>query len=242
MARSRSPEPERAERGWKPPRFGRDFRVALAFPGTYRAGMSSLGFQSVLYGFASLEGVLAERVFLEEGGGALHLLDAAVDPLQVDLLAFSVSSENDYPEILSILDLAGIPLRSRERGGEYPLLLAGGIAPSLNPEPLAEFMDFIALGEGEELLPSIVETIRGPAGAGGGRNRLLDTLAQVDGLYVPALYTPEYADDGTLRGVKAGKPAPPQVVRRWVRDLKRYPAVSREVQVRCRHPGSSSNQ
>lgn len=229
VARSRPPEPGRDESGWKPPRFGRDFRVALAFPGTYRAGMSSLGFQSVLYGFASLEGVLAERVFLREGGEALHLLDAAVDPLQVDLLAFSVSSENDYPEILSILDLAGIPLRSRERGREHPLLLAGGIAPSLNPEPLAEFMDVIALGEGEELLPSIVEAIRGPSGAGKGRNRLLDTLAQVEGLYVPALYSPQYADDGTLKGVKAGTPAPSKVVRQWIRSLEGYPVVSRIV-------------
>ena len=225
----RSERPGQGERGWKPPRFGRDFRVALAFPGPYRAGMSSLGFQSVLYGFASLEGVLAERVFLDEEGEGLHLLDAAVDPGRVDLLAFSCSSEYDYPKVLTILGLSGIPLRSRDRRPEHPLVLAGGIAPSLNPEPLAEFMDFIALGEGEELLGPVIESLRQGTGEGRSREGLLEELAPIEGIYVPSLYRPAYEEEGRLIGFEARAPAPQQVSRRWVRDLAAWPVMSRMV-------------
>jgi radical SAM superfamily enzyme YgiQ (UPF0313 family) len=230
--KKRSPrreKPGQGERGWKPPRFGRDFRVALAFPGPYRAGMSSLGFQSVLYGFASLDGVLAERVFLDEEGEGLHLLDAAVDPGRVDLLAFSCSSEYDYPKVLTILGLSGIPLRSRDRRPEHPLVLAGGIAPSLNPEPLAEFMDFIALGEGEELLGPVIESLRRGTGEGRSREGLLEKLAPIEGIYVPSLYRPAYDEEGKLIGFEARAPAPQRVSRRWVRDLAAWPVMSRMV-------------
>jgi len=191
--------------------------------------MSSLGFQSVLYGFASLEGVLAERVFLDAEGEGLHLLDAAVDPGQVDLMAFSCSTENDYPKILTILGLSGIPLRSRDRRSEHPLVLAGGIAPSLNPEPLAEFMDFIALGEGEEILAPVIETLRHRTGEPGSRKALLEELAQIEGIYVPSLYRPAYEGDGRLKGFEAQAPAPRRVSRRWVRDLAAWPVMSRMI-------------
>jgi hypothetical protein len=92
--------------------------------------MASLGFQTILYGFSTLDDVAAARVFLHEEGEGLLLLDGAFDPRRTDLLAFSVSAENDYPEILKILARAGFPLRARARGEDFPLVIAGGIAPT----------------------------------------------------------------------------------------------------------------
>ena len=91
MPRTRSSEAIPRERGWRPPRHGGDVRTALAYPGPYRAGMSSLGFQTVLHGFAAQPGVLAERVFLDAGGTRLQVLDAGFHPGEADLLAFSIS-------------------------------------------------------------------------------------------------------------------------------------------------------
>jgi radical SAM superfamily enzyme YgiQ (UPF0313 family) len=191
--------------------------------------MSSLGYQTVLYGFAALEDVAAARLFLDEEGEGLVLLDAAVDPRRVDLLAFSICAENDYPEVLKILALAGLPLRASERDETFPLVVAGGIAPSLNPEPLAEFMDAVVIGEGEEVLRPLVKEARGEGGGGEGRQVVLDRLAAVEGVYVPSLYEPVYGDDGTLRSVTARPPAPAKVARAVTRDLEAHPAVSRIV-------------
>jgi len=190
--------------------------------------MSSLGFQTVLYGFAALRDVAAARLFLDEEGEGLVLLDAA-DPRRADLLAFSVSAENDYPRILKILALAGLPLRASERDEAFPLVIAGGIAPSLNPEPLAEFMDAVVIGEGEEVLRPLVEEARGEDGAREKRQVVLDRLAAVEGVYVPSLYEPAYGDDGTLKSMTARPPAPPKVSRAVTRDLEAHPAVSRIV-------------
>jgi len=103
------------ERGWRPPRHGGDVRVALAYPGGYRAGMSSLGFHTVLFRLAALPGVLAERVFLEDDGARCSVLDAGFAPGEADLLAFSVSGENDYENLLRVLRHAGLPLRAADR-------------------------------------------------------------------------------------------------------------------------------
>ncbi len=189
--------------------------------------MSSLGFQTVLYGFAALPEVLAERVFLEDDGENLLILDAGIQPLQVDLFAFSVSYENDYLNLLRILAGAGFPLRARERGADYPLVLAGGIAPTLNPEPLAAFVDLVVVGEGEELLGPLVEVLRRRAPSSGAKRKLLERLAALPGIYVPALYQPSYAADGCLAKFSPRPPAPRRVSRAQVRDLDAHPAVSR---------------
>jgi radical SAM superfamily enzyme YgiQ (UPF0313 family) len=228
-ARARRQEPGQGEKGWAPPRYGRSFHVVLAYPGPYRAGMSSLGFQAVLYGFCSLNDVGASRLFLDEEREGLVLLDAAGDPRQADLIAFSVCAENDYPAILKILALAGLPLRASARDESFPLVIAGGIAPSLNPEPLAEFMDAVVIGEGEEVLRPLVEEVRGEGSGKEGRQTVLERLAAVEGVYVPSLYEPAYGDEGTLRSVTARPPAPLKVVRAVTRDLEAHPAVSRIV-------------
>ncbi len=216
--------PGEGERGWTPPRYGRGFRVSFAYPGPYRAGMSSLGFQTVLYGLASLGDVLVARVFLDERKGELVLLDGAYPPGGSDLLAFSIASENDYENVLAMLGLAGIPLRAAQRRQGHPFVIAGGIAPSLNPEPLAEFCDALVIGEGEEALEPLVEALRsGKPGREARRQR----LAEQKGIYVPALYRPSYGGDGTLASLTASGGEPAKVARLSVGDLDRHETVSR---------------
>jgi radical SAM superfamily enzyme YgiQ (UPF0313 family) len=224
-ARSRTAETRLRERGWRPPRHGGDVRVALAYPGPYRAGMSSLGYQTVLYGFASLPGVLAERVFLDAEGASLRVLDAGFAPGEADLLAFSISGENDYENFLRILALAGLPLRAADRGPRSPLVVAGGIAPTLNPEPIANFVDAVAIGEGEELLAPLVDAVRGRAG----RDAALERLAGVPGIYLPLRHEPRYASDGALAAFEPSTGAQPRVVRAAVRDLDAWQTFSRTV-------------
>jgi len=189
--------------------------------------MSSLGFQTILYRFAALPGVQAGRVFLE--GERLLILDGNHDPRQTDLFAFSVAAENDYLNILRMLSLAGFPLRSRDRDENFPLVLAGGIAPSLNPEPLAEFMDLIALGEGEEMLAPLVDTIREGKAPSRAKSAVLERMLPLEGVYVPSFSRPSYSAEGLLERISVQPPAPRRVSRAWVRDLDRHPAMSRIV-------------
>lgn len=146
-----------AERGFiKKDWGGKRLAVALAYPNAYGVGMSSLGFQ-VVYGLLNRRSdVVAERVFLPEGqemslylqsGGPLLSLESQRPVHDFDLLAFSVSFENDYPNILKILELSGMAVRSEERGEENPFVMGGGISAFLNPEPIAPFFDFFLLGE-----------------------------------------------------------------------------------------------
>jgi radical SAM superfamily enzyme YgiQ (UPF0313 family) len=213
------------ERGWRPPRHGGDVRIAFAFPGPYRAGMSSLGYQSVLYGFAALPGVIAERVFLGAGASTLEVLDAGFAPGEADLLAFSISGENDYENLLRTLALAGLPLRAADRGPKSPLIAAGGIAPTLNPEPIAPFVDAVAIGEGEELLAPLVDAVRGRAG----RDAALERLGGVPGIYLPSRHEPRYASEGTLAAFEPSGGAPQRIVRAAVRDLDAWPTFGRTV-------------
>jgi radical SAM superfamily enzyme YgiQ (UPF0313 family) len=208
-----------------PPRHGGDVRVALAYPGHYRAGMSALGFQAVLYGFATTPGVLAERVFLDDAGETLQVLDAGFAPREADLLAFSISGENDYEQLLRMLALAGLPLRAADREPGAPLVLVGGIAPTLNPEPIAPFVDAVAVGEGEELIGALVDAVRGRAG----RETAIGRLVGAPGIYLPSLYAPAYAPDGTLASFEPIGSAPRRVVRASVRDLDAWQTYGRTV-------------
>ncbi len=187
--------------------------------------MSSLGFQTVLYGFATIRGVVAERVFVDAEGAALQVLDAGFAPRESDLLAFSISGENDYEQLLRMLALAGLPLRAADRGAGSPLVVAGGIAPTLNPEPLAPFVDAVAIGEGEELFAPLVEAVRDRAG----RETALERLASTPGIYIPSRYTPSYNADGTLAAFAASGSAPARVVRAAVRDLDAWQTYGRTV-------------
>jgi radical SAM superfamily enzyme YgiQ (UPF0313 family) len=189
----------------KPP--GNRLRVALAFPNTYWVGMSNLGFQTVYRLFNAQDGVVCERVFLppkQELGELtnsrtpLISLESQSPVGEFDVIAFSVSFEWDYVNVLTLLRLAGIPIYAAERGPHHPLVVIGGAVTFVNPEPLAPFADVIAAGEGEMLVPGIDRAFREASD----RPDLLKLLAATRGFYVPSFYEPQYASDGTMSGYR----------------------------------------
>ena len=144
--------------------------VALVYPNAWRLGMANLGFHAV-YRIANDENdVLCERAFLpEEPGEEPRTVESGRPLRDFDVVAFSLSFEDDYVNVLDVLRRAGIPLRAADRDERYPLVVAGGIAVQINPEPLAPFFDLFLVGEGEELLPSFFARHAPARGAGRAR-------------------------------------------------------------------------
>lgn len=197
------------EKGAVRKEWGGKLSVALVYPNHYRIGMSNLGFQIVYHLFNRRSKIVAERVFLPEGqemslyiqsGKQLLSLETQTPLQNFDLVAFSLSFENDYPNILKILELAKIPLIAEERSDHCPLVMAGGITTFLNPEPLAAFIDFFLLGEAEANLNEFIDVFSEIRGQCATRAEALRALAgDVPSLYIPSLYQPEYYSDGTLK-------------------------------------------
>jgi radical SAM superfamily enzyme YgiQ (UPF0313 family) len=199
------------------PHGGR-LRVALAFPNTYFVGMSNLGFQTVYSLFNAEDGIVCERTFLppkseldalRASGSRLITVESQTPVREFDIFALSVSFEWDYTNVLTLLRLAGIPLRAADRTHHDPIVMIGGAVTFVNPEPLAPFADIIAAGEGEALIPPLVAAFQEAAD----RDDMLRRLVAERGFYVPAFYDVKYGDDGTIRAfvVREGTPAPPVV-------------------------------
>lgn len=199
--------------------------IGLVYPNSYHVGMSNLGFQTVYDLLNRIEHLVCERVFLPDEGqaqtGRLTSIESGRPLGDFDILSFSVSFENDYPNILTIIEKAGLPLRSRHRAPPHPLVIAGGVAFFSNPEPVAEFIDCFLLGEAEALLPAFFEALSFDLLAQD-RKSCLETLARnVPGVYVPQLYRADYHPDGTLRTFRPLADVPPKIERMYVRDLSR---------------------
>lgn len=201
------------------------YRVALIFSNTYHQGMSNLGFQTVYHLLNQREDCLCERVFLpdkedltehQRSGFPLVSLESQRPLTDFDLIAFSISFENDYLNLPTIFSLADIPLFSAARDESYPLVLFGGVCAFLNPEPLAEIVDVVAIGEAEPILPALLTALSEPAVP---RKQLLHTLASVPGLYIPSLYVPSYLADGRIDFVSLEGTIPAQVRRQYLADL-----------------------
>jgi radical SAM superfamily enzyme YgiQ (UPF0313 family) len=184
---------------------GSRLRVALAFPNTYWVGMSNLGFQTVYRLFNAQEGIVCERVFLPPKQELASLVSSRTPLItlesqtrvdEFDVLAFSVSFEWDYVNVLTMLRMAGLPRYSAERSERHPLVVIGGAVTFVNPEPLAPFADVIAAGEGEVLVPSLEAAFSEATD----RKDLLRLLSQERGFYIPSFYEPRRAPDGTLSG------------------------------------------
>ena len=192
---------------------GSRLRVALAFPNTYWVGMSNLGFQTVYRLFNAEDDVVCERFFLPPKQELADLL-AARTPLvtlesqtpvgDFDVIAFSVSFEWDYVNVLTLLRLAGVPRYASERTTRHPLIVIGGAVTFVNPEPLAPFADAVAAGEGELLVPSLCRAFS----AASNRADLLKLLSRERGYYIPSFYEPHYGSDGTLTGYTTQFDAP----------------------------------
>jgi radical SAM superfamily enzyme YgiQ (UPF0313 family) len=197
--------------------------VCLVYPNTYPVGMANLGFQAVYRLLAEDPRVTADRAFLPDGPRpgwprTLRSLEQDRPLASFDVLAFSLSFETDYVHVLDCLTLAGLPWRRTERGRQAPLVLAGGAATFLNPEPLAEFVDLFLIGEAEEMLGEFVERAAGSSG----REELLARVEVVAGAYRPDRYTPRYAADGGLVGLDYAGPGSGRVVRRYVERLDSF--------------------
>ena len=205
--RERAQEALSKEIGYIRKPHGSRLRVALAFPNTYWVGMSNLGFQTVYRLFNAHEDVVCERVFLPPKQELAELL-ASRTPIvtlesqtpigDFDVIAFSVSFEWDYVNVLTLLRLAGVPGYASERGRNHPLVLVGGAVTFVNPEPLALFADVVAAGEGEVLVPSFARACHEATD----RQDLLRRLARERGFYIPSFYEPQYGVDGALSGYR----------------------------------------
>jgi radical SAM superfamily enzyme YgiQ (UPF0313 family) len=185
--------------------------VALTYPNYYHVGMSNLGFQT-LYGFINdFHDVVCERVFLPEGEETedtwLRSLESGRRLADFDIIAFSISFENDYANLLTVLAGAGFPLRFSERNTPHPLIIAGGVTTFLNPEPIAPFVDCFLIGEAEEILPEFFRVYREFSH----KEALLEALArEVPGAYVPAFYDVTYEPDGTIAAFQPRGDFPPR--------------------------------
>ena len=202
-------------------------RVAFCFPDTYEIGMSNVGMR-ILYGVMNeMDGVWCERVFapwadMEEAmkTNALPLWALeSQDPVKdFDMIAFTIGYEMCYTNILNMLKLAGVPLRSADRHDLKNIVYAGGVC-AFNPEPLADYIDFFALGEGEEIAVQIVELYDRAKQGNWTKEEYLRQIAKVPGIYVPSMYEHVYHEDGTIREIVVAEGAPKKVTKRIIEDL-----------------------
>jgi len=218
--------------------WGGRVSIALVYPNTYAVGMSNLGFQAIYHHLNALHDVVCERVFLPDPEDIDEYLRTGLAPFSLEslrplsdfrLVGFSITYEGDYINTVRLLDMAGIPTRATARRPEDPVILMGGVCAFSNPEPVAPFMDFIVVGEGEEVVREIVAVYRETYAAGdpGARRRFLDGLKPVTGIYVPSAYDVSYAADGTIEALVPVDPSVPSVVsKRRLKDVNEFQTVS----------------
>ena len=202
-------------------------RVAFCFPDTYEIGMSNVGMR-ILYGVMNrIPDVWCERVFapwgdmeeaMKKQGLPLWALESQDPVKDFDMVAFTIGYEMSYSNILNMLRLSGIPLRSRDRQGLDNMVFAGGVC-TFNPEPLAEYVDFFSLGEGEDITVEILDCYRKAKKAGWSKEEFLLEAAKIPGVYVPSFYTHTYREDGVLTAVTPRDGIPAVVQKRIVEDL-----------------------
>ena len=212
---------------------GGRLRVALVYPNAWRLGMANLGLHAVYRIVNDDPRALCERFFLPEAPAEKVRSVESGRPLSdFDVVAFSLSFEEDYRNVLGLLARAGFPLRAADRDERFPLVVAGGIAVQMNPEPVAPFLDLFLVGEGEELLPPFLTAMRELASGRPDRSAALRALSRLPGAYAPSLYRVAYADTrgggGWVTGFEPLQGAPERVRRLYVADLRKV-ATSRVV-------------
>jgi radical SAM superfamily enzyme YgiQ (UPF0313 family) len=221
-----------AEQGTVRKDWGGKIAVALVYPNVYAVGMSNLGFQTIYRHLNALPDVVCERVFLPDAADVAELQRTGGVPFSLEsqrpltdfhLIGFSVTYEGDYINVLRLLDMAGLPLRAADRRPHDPLVLMGGVCAFSNPEPVAPFMDFIVVGEGEELVGELIAAYRqGDLD----RASFVDSLVTLPGVYVPRRYDVRYGDEGTVADVVASPGAPAVVVKRRLREVDAFRTIA----------------
>src|SRR5213595_292095 len=221
-----------AERGTIRKDWGGKIAFALVYPNTYAVGMSNLGFQTIYRHLNALPDVVCERVFLPDPEDLAALGRTEGVPISLEsfrrltdfhMVGFSVTYEGDYVNMLRLLALARIPLRAADRRAHDPLILMGGVCAFSNPEPIAPFMDFIVVGEGEELVGELMQAYRD-----GYRDRetFLDGLVRLEGVYVPERHHVAYTADGTIDEARPDRGAPAIVVKRRLKQVDAFRTVA----------------
>lgn len=204
-----------------------DIRYAFCFPDTYEIGMSHLGMK-ILYSLVNArEDAWCERVFapdvdmeqvMRDNGIPLYALESGEAIKKFDLIGFTMQYELSYTNVLNMLDLAGLPVRSRDRKDLTPIVIAGG-ACVCNAEPMAEFFDITLPGDGEEVTNELIDLLKEYKAKGATKQEFLEAAAQIKGVYVPSLYEVEYNDDCTVKSITPTHGAPEKVEKRNVADL-----------------------
>ncbi len=204
-----------------------DIRYAFCFPDTYEIGMSHLGMK-ILYSLVNArDDAWCERVFapwvdmeqvMRENKIPLYALESGDALTEFDILGFTMQYELSYTNVLNMLDLAGIPVRSRDRESLTPIVVAGGTCVC-NSEPMAEFFDITLPGDGEEVTNELIDLLKEYKAKGASKKEFLVAAAQIKGVYVPSLYEVEYNEDCTVKSVKPTCGAPEKVEKRNVADL-----------------------
>ncbi|MDR1664006.1 MAG: TIGR03960 family B12-binding radical SAM protein [Clostridiales bacterium] len=203
---------------------GAPINFAFCFPDVYEVGMSHLGLQILYFFINRRRDACCQRAFmpwpdmeaLMRGNDLpLYALETGTPLRDFDMLGFTLQFELSYTNVLAMLDLAGLPLRSSERGEDMPVVCAGGPC-ACNPEPLAEFIDFFYIGDGEAALDEILDNYRENKNNGGGKQAFLESVAGLPGVYVPAFYDAEYDENGLLLRFAPNRPSAPATVKRAV--------------------------
>ena len=211
--------------------WGGKYSICLIYPNSYHVGMSNLGFQTLYHLLNLEEDIVCERAFLpapedlqehHQTRTPLFSLESQKPLSEFDILAFSISFENDFLNIVSILELARVPLESRHRGKGHPLVMAGGVSVFLNPEPLSQFFDLFILGEAEEAITEFLEAYRLHFSGRQKKDDLLSKLVEIEGVYIPKFYQVTYQEDGRIGAMDPKPGFPPKVKRRWIREIDRF--------------------
>lgn len=214
---------------------GSEVEIALAYPNTYDVGMSNLGIHRIYSILNQRPDAACERVFLpapddieeyRRSRTPLFCLESRRPVREFDILAFSVSFEQDYLNILEMLRLSGIPALKKERSEEHPLLILGGVCTFFNPEPLTDFFDVVLIGEGEEVMGEFVDVYK--ASFHRSRRELLESVTSIPGAYVPEFYDVSYGQDGTIQErTRRSSAAPDRIFKRTFNAFNISPAASK---------------
>ncbi|MBI5285998.1 MAG: B12-binding domain-containing radical SAM protein, partial [Deltaproteobacteria bacterium] len=219
-------------------------KCALAFPDAYEVGMSHLGVQILYQILNSLPEIACERVYvpwtdmeglMRERAVTLTTLESGIPLRELDFIGFSLQYELCYTNILNMLDLSGIPLYSKDRGKDHPLVIGGG-SMAFNPEPVADFFDVFVLGDGEEVVLELAEAIIEEKGKD--RKEVLKRLTEIEGVYVPSFFDVSYnpapasskqGEDGTIKEIIPLLDGYTRVRKRLVVDLNTLPPPTKPV-------------
>lgn len=204
-----------------------ELSIGLVFPNSYYVGMSNLGLQTIYSQINQQEHFLCERFFISGTGSDKPLsLESRKPPGVFNIIAFSISFENDFLNVINFLDSAGLKIRSDERNQLDPLIVAGGAAVTINPEALADYLDLVFLGEGEHILTTFLERIEDSLTGRWHKRTVLEAVADIPGLYVPAAYSFTYHPDGRIKKRTAQAGFQDRIVPARVKDLDLCPTHS----------------